>query len=125
MGEPTCEVIDMLTIEALNAYGANTRAGIARCMNDEPFYLGLIEMLINDEKFEYLDRAIKQRNLEMGLILACALAETASSLGLRPLAEQIEKMILCLQLKGDSAVLDKQLKQIKHWYLKLRDIDIA
>ena len=38
----------MLTIEALNAYGADTQAGLRRCLGDESFYLGLVEMLVCD-----------------------------------------------------------------------------
>ena len=113
----------MLTIEALNAYGADTHSGIARCLNDEAFYLGLIEMLINDDKFNMMSQAIRQRDIASALHLAYVLGDTATNLALLPLAEQIEKMILCLQIPGDSAVLDKQLGQVMHWHDMLRTID--
>lgn len=99
----------MLTIEALNTYGADTQAGLSQCLENEPFYLGLVEMLICDEKFDLLAAAIEERNSEVSLAIAYALKETANSLALDPLVEQMEKMLLCLQLHGDAAVLDKQM----------------
>ena len=97
----------MLTIDALKAYGADTRAGIKRCLGCEAFYLGLVEMLVCDENFELLATAVKQRDAEACLIFAYALADTADSLALSPLGEQLDKFIVCLQVRGDSAVVDR------------------
>ena len=44
----------MLTIEKLKAYGANVDEGLSRCMNNETFYLRLVNMAANDAGFERL-----------------------------------------------------------------------
>ncbi len=115
----------MLTIEALNAYGADTQAGLRRCLGDESFYLGLVEMLVCDEKFELLAAAVRQRELSACLCLAYALMDTAAGLGLTPLTEQLEKLILCLRLAGDGAVLDKQHGLLARTLLPLQAIQEA
>lgn len=114
----------MLSIEALKAYGADTRAGVARCLNDERFYLGLVEMLMYDDRFDILTRAVEIMDMPQALHAAYALSETATSLALRPLADQIDQMILCLHVRGDSAVLDKQLRLIQMGLDELRTIDM-
>ena len=112
----------MLTIEALDGYGADTRAGLERCFGSETFYLGLVEMLICDEKFDLLTAAVMERDLHACLYIANAISDTADHLALRPLSEQIEKMVLCLQLQGDGAVLDRQLKLVQQALEPLRTL---
>ena len=41
----------MLTVEKLNAFGANTAEGIARCINNEAFYLRMVDMAMSDANF--------------------------------------------------------------------------
>lgn len=113
----------MLTIDALKAYGADTQAGLARCLNDEALYLGLVEMLMNDRRFDSLFVAVETMEIERALHEAYALSETASGLALTPIVEQLEQMILSLQVKGDSAVLDKQLRIVRMGLEQLRSID--
>lgn len=115
----------MLTIDALDAYGANTGAGLARCFGDEPFYLGLVEMLICDEKFDLLAAAIHERNTAACLYISYALADIANGLALTPLAQQIEQMLLCLKLHGDSAVVDRQFRFVQNGLETLRVIQRA
>ena len=115
----------MLTIDALREYGADTQAGLARCLNDESFYLGLVEMLMNDERFDELFLAVQAMDIHRALHTAYALADTAASLALKPLVDQIDMMILCLQIRGDSAVLEKQLKIVEVGLEKLRMIDLT
>ena len=113
----------MLTMNALRGYGADTQVGLARCMNDESLYLGLVEMLMNDRRFEEMCLAVETLGIRHAMHEAHALLETASSLALTPLAEQLEQMILCLQLRGDSAVLEKQVRLLRLNMEKLREID--
>ena len=112
----------MLTIDALRIYGADTPSGLQKCFGDEHFYLGMVEMLICDEKFDLLAIAIQERNIAACLHIAYALVDVAYGLALVPLAEQREKLILCLQLHGDSAVLDRQFKLVNQGIKILRAI---
>lgn len=115
----------MLTIDALNGYGANTQEGLTQCLGSESFYLGLVEMLICDERFEILAAAGVERNAEACKHIAHALAETAASLGMTRLQQRLEQMLLCLYLAGDFAVLDKQLAMIQRERDILRKIQQA
>ena len=114
----------MLTTEALRAYGADTRAGLAQCLNDERLYLGLVEMLMNDRRFDELWMAVQTMEMDRAIHEAHALSDIAASLALTPLVEQLDMMILCLQIKGDSAVLEKQLNNLGTALEKLRKIDL-
>ena len=78
----------MLTIDALRSYGADTPSGLQKCFGDEHFYLGMVEMLICDEKFDLLAIAIQERNIAACLHIAYALVDVAYGLALAPLAEQ-------------------------------------
>ena len=44
----------MVTIEKLNAFGADTSEGLARCYNNETLYLRLINMLPKEKNFDKL-----------------------------------------------------------------------
>ena len=44
----------MVTIEKLNAFGADTNEGLARCYNNETLYLRLINMLPKEKNFDKL-----------------------------------------------------------------------
>ena len=48
----------MLTVEKLNAFGANTAEGIARCINNEAFYLRMVDMAMSDANFGKLEYCI-------------------------------------------------------------------
>ncbi len=46
----------MLTIEKLRAYGADVDEGLARCMNMEDFYIGLVRKALADNKLPLLEK---------------------------------------------------------------------
>ena len=50
----------MLTIEALQAFGADTKTGLSRCMNNESFYFRMIRMILTDKNFEKLSAAMAE-----------------------------------------------------------------
>ena len=47
----------MLTMDALRRFGANTEEGLGRCLNDEGFYLELVNMVLGDAGFDKLAAA--------------------------------------------------------------------
>ena len=51
----------MLTMDALQAFGANTAEGVSRCFGKEDFYLRLVKMVVsqNQKDFDQLDASIK------------------------------------------------------------------
>ena len=48
----------MLTVEKLASFGADTAAGLARCMNNEAFYLRLVNTELGDANFGKLQDAL-------------------------------------------------------------------
>ena len=74
-----------MTIEALEAYGADVKSGLARCMGMKDFYLRLVSMELADENFEKLDRALAAQNTQEAFEAAHALKGAAGNLGLTPL----------------------------------------
>ena len=45
----------MLTIEKLREFGADTDDGLARCLNNETFYLRLVDKAMQDPSFDRLE----------------------------------------------------------------------
>ena len=74
-----------MTIEALEAYGADVKAGLARCMGMQDFYLKLVDMELKDENFERLDRALAAQDVREAFDAAHALKGAVGNLGLTPL----------------------------------------
>ncbi len=82
----------MLTIESLKAYGADVQAGLARCMNNESFYLRLVNMELGDKNFEALDRALAAGDARAAFEAAHALKGAVGNLALTPVYEPVEKL---------------------------------
>ena len=74
-----------VTIEALEAYGADVNAGLARCLGMQDFYLKLVDMELKDENFERLDRALAAQDVREAFDAAHALKGAVGNLGLTPL----------------------------------------
>ena len=67
----------MLTIDALRAYGADVDDGLRRCMNNEGFYLKLVEKAAADPSVDRLKEAV-----EAGLpvfVSECGISEASGS----------------------------------------------
>ncbi|MBP5610378.1 MAG: Hpt domain-containing protein [Clostridia bacterium] len=75
----------MLTVEKLRAFGANVEEGLGRCINNEQFYLRLVERAIADPGFEKLMEAAEKGDLEQGFALSHALKGVTANLALTPL----------------------------------------
>lgn len=76
---------NMLTLEALKAYGADTDAGLARCMNMKDFYLRLVSMELSDAHFEALRIALEKQDSHAAFEAAHALKGAVGNLALTPL----------------------------------------
>ena len=94
----------IVTIGALEAYGADVKAGLARCMGMEDFYLRLVSMALADENFEKLDRALSARNSREAFEAAHALKGAAGNLGRTPLYSPLSK--ITERLRGATSPVD-------------------
>ncbi len=93
-----------MTIEALEAYGADVKAGLARCMGMRDFYLRLVNMALADENFEKLNRALADQNSREAFEAAHALKGTTGNLGLTPLFSPLSE--ITERLRGAQGPVD-------------------
>ncbi|MBO4395643.1 MAG: Hpt domain-containing protein [Eubacterium sp.] len=77
----------MLTIDALNSFGANTDEGLGRCFDNEAFYLRLVGAVPDEKHFDTLKNALDENNLDAAFEAAHALKGVLTNLSLTPLAE--------------------------------------
>lgn len=74
-----------MTLDALRAYGANTAEGVARCMNNEPFYLRMIAMALADKNFDALTAAMDAGDVAAAFEAAHALKGSIGNVSLTPI----------------------------------------
>ena len=91
----------MLTIDKLNAYGANTKEGLARCMGNEALYLRLAASAAGLPDFERLSGRIGERDLKGAFEAAHALKGVLGNLSLTPLYEKVCKITELLRGQAD------------------------
>jgi len=104
----------MMTIDALQQFGANTREGLGRCMNNEAFYLRLVNISLNDASFEKLEAAVKDGDRKAAFEAAHALKGVMGNLSLTPLYEAVSEMTELLRADKDAdypALLDDILQK--------------
>ena len=106
-----------MTLDALRAYGANTGEGLARCMNNEPFYLRMVNMALADHNFEALSAAINTGNLTAAFEAAHALKGSIGNLSLTPIFEPVSALTELLRGKSGpvdgGALLDQIMDQLE------------
>ncbi len=100
----------MLTIDALQAYGADTKDGLERCLNDEDFYLELIPSVLERENYERLDSAVQSGNLEAAFEAAHALKGVLANLALTPILKPVSEMTEQLRARNAQADYTGYLK---------------
>ena len=81
----------MLTIEKLRDWGANVDEALERCLNNEAFYLRLVEKAIQDRNFEKLKDAMASGDLDKGFEAAHALKGVLANLALTPILIPVQE----------------------------------
>lgn len=92
----------MITLEFLREYGANVDEGLARCMNMEDFYLGLVNSSLDDEFFGLLPSSVAAGDLDGAFKAAHSLKGMAGNLSLTPLFKIVSEMTELLRVKADA-----------------------
>ena len=86
----------MLTLDALKNFGADVEAGMARCINNEAFYMRMVRMAIADANFDKLLEAAEAGDVKTGFEAAHALKGIAGNLELTaiftPVSELTERL---------------------------------
>ena len=111
----------MLTIEKLRAYGADVEDGLARCMNMEDFYLGLVGKVCEDDKFPVLEQYLKDGDLDKAFETAHALKGMYANLSLTPLLKPVSEMTELLRARTDTDYFSL-LEEAKEKYKVLCDL---
>lgn len=94
----------MITLETLQAYGADTQTGLARCMNSEAFYLRLVHMELEDPNFEKLAAALAAGDAKEAFEAAHAIKGAVGNLSLTPIFAPVSE--LTELLRGAASVPD-------------------
>ena len=92
----------MLSVDALKACGANTEEGLARCFNNETFYLKLVRMGLADANFDRLSAAVAAGDTAAAFEAAHALKGSIGNLSLTPIYEPVSQLTELLRGKTGS-----------------------
>ena len=113
----------MITIEALNEYGADTQNGLARCMGMKDFYIRLVRMELNDANFDKLATALENQNMQEAFEAAHALKGAIGNLALTPIYDPVCK--ITEKLRGATEPVDtgSLLPTIQDALAQLRALD--
>jgi len=82
----------MYTLEQLRTWGANVDEGMVRCLNNEAFYLKLVDKAVQDPAFDRLKEEIAAGNLDKGFEYAHALKGTMANLALTPILKPVQEI---------------------------------
>ena len=72
----------MLTVDKLRAFGADVDDGLKRCMNNEAFYLRLVNMALDDPGVAHLQEAAEASDRKAAFEAAHALKGMLANLSL-------------------------------------------
>ncbi len=92
----------MITVEGLKEYGANVEEGLARCMNNEAFYLKLVDKVLKDKGFEELRAAVEANDPDAAFEEAHKLKGVLANLALTPLCEPVNEMVELLRNRSEA-----------------------
>lgn len=92
----------MLTIDALNGFGADTAEGLSRCYNNETLYLRLVKMVPAEQNFDKLKQALDTNDLDAAFEAAHALKGVLGNLSLTPMFEKCSEITELLRARTET-----------------------
>ncbi len=81
-----------MTVEKLRELGVNVDDGLARCLNDEGFYLALVPDALKRERYEELETKIRMKDLAGAFEAAHGLKGILANLALTPIMEPVDRI---------------------------------
>ena len=102
----------MLPLQALAEYGADTKQGLMRCMNQEAFYLKLVRMAVSDTQWGKLRPLIESGSSREAFEIAHSLKGVYGNLALTPLYEPISELTERLR-NGEPTDVDPVLTKLE------------
>ena len=92
----------MMTIEKLVDFGADVKEGLGRCMNNEGFYLTLVNMIRDEKNFGLLQEAIDAHDYDHAFEYAHSLKGVLGNLSLTPLYEPMVEITELLRAREEA-----------------------
>ena len=110
-----------MTIDKLREYGADVEDGLARCMNNEAFYLKMVDLGLSDERFEALGGALRESDMEKAFEMAHALKGVVGNLAITPVYKPMSELTELLRFKkeGDYHGLYSKMMQERERLLSM------
>lgn len=93
----------MLTIDNLRSWGANVDEALVRCLNNETFYLTLVNKALEDPAFERLEETCASGSLDQAFEAAHSLKGMMSNLALTPI---LQPVVTITELLRSRTVMD-------------------
>ena len=90
-----------MTLDDLIAYGANVEEGLGRCMNNEAFYLRLVETVKDEKSFDALPQAIADGDLQAAFEAAHGLKGVLGNLAITPLFQPVIEITELLRARTE------------------------
>lgn len=89
----------MLTIEKLKEFGADVDEGLQRCLNNNDFYLRMVNMGIQDGMFDKLEASLSAGDLDGAFEAAHALKGILGNLSITPILTVVSEMTELLRAR--------------------------
>ena len=89
----------MLTTEKLCEWGANVDEAMERCLNNEAFYLRLVDKALRDPNFDRLKDAAGVGDLDRAFEAAHALKGVMANLALTPILVRVQEITELLRAR--------------------------
>lgn len=89
----------MLTTAFLRDWGANVDEALVRCLNNETFYLTLVNKSLQDPSFEKLRTSCESGDLDKAFDAAHALKGVMANLALTPILRPVQEITELLRSK--------------------------
>ena len=111
----------MLNIDALRAWGADVDEALARCLNNESFYLMLVQKSVKDPNFDRLPEAVAAGDLDKAFEAAHALKGVMANLALAPICKPVQEITELLRSRAatDYAPLLSEIRSQRESLLQL------
>ena len=90
-----------MDLSKLREYGANVDEGMGRCLNNESFYLMLVDEALKDTTLLNLEGLIKEKNFKEAFELTHALKGMYGNLSITPLFNAVATIVEPLRRNED------------------------
>lgn len=91
-----------MTLDELRAFGVNVSEGMARCMNNEGFYLMMVGSAAQEKSFDTLRDTIAANDLAAAFEAAHSLKGVLGNLSITPLYEPMCQITELLRAREDA-----------------------